>query len=153
MAAPVGHPNGIMGNRLCWMFQTGALGRTGGSFCPTATGNLTVFNSNPLLFQRGSKNRWCRSVCALRCQFPRRIYSVHLIPQNLGVVVLLRRLSEQLHELWSPPAPAQVPAAPFQTIDATHEKLRESGSCWKSFPSLASSGSFPKQPLTYEWPK
>lgn len=81
-AVPVGHPHGIMGSRLCLMLQTVAWGGTGGSFCPSATGHLTVFSFKSSLLEREkNRNRWrCTSVRALQSQFPRRISSVHLIP-------------------------------------------------------------------------
>lgn len=112
------------------MFQTGALSRTGGSFCPSATGHFSVFYTTPSFLEqwrkkpKRKKNRWqCRSVCAVQCQFPRRVSPVHLIPwspnRSMGS---WSSVSEQALDLWSQ-LPHRCPAAPTQTMDMTYHKL------------------------------
>lgn len=85
---PVGSPTQQLGNRLCLMFQTGALSRTGGFLCPSATGLLTDFYSAPRFEQRINEEKkksmdvWrSTGVCAPQCQSPRRVSSAHLIPE------------------------------------------------------------------------
>lgn len=48
--SPSGSPTRQHGNCLCLMFQTGALGRTGGSVRPSATGHLTLLFNSQLSF-------------------------------------------------------------------------------------------------------
>lgn len=83
--SPCGSTAWQHGNCLCLMFQIGALGGTRSSVRPSATGYLTVFYSTPLFLsseRKKSMELWrCRRVCALQCQFPRRISSVQLIPK------------------------------------------------------------------------
>lgn len=124
--SPCWSPTWQHGNCLCLMFQTGALSRTGGSFCPSATGHLTVFYSTPLFLSSGRKKKsiemWrCRSVRALKCQFPKRISCVHLIPKPW--------CSELVCCVWTGPGalnPAnshRFSAASTQTMDVTYHSL------------------------------
>lgn len=125
---PCGSPARQHGNRLCLMFQTGALGRTGGSARPSATGHLTVFYSTRLFLSRGriKKNQWrCGGVdvsVPYSVGTPRRISSAHFDPQTV-VWRGCSAVSEQLLELWSQPAHTGVQLLSAHTMDTTHHSL------------------------------
>lgn len=114
--------------RHCLMFRTGALCRTGGYLCPSATGHLADFNSAPLLYRCKKKRKkksmevWrCKSVRALQWPFPRRISSLHLItkPWFGRLVCCVQRGPGDLISSIS----HRCPAAPSQTMNATHHNL------------------------------
>lgn len=54
-SSPSGSPTQQRGDCRCLMFQTGALGRTGGSIRPSATGHLTLLFNSQLFFFLSSK--------------------------------------------------------------------------------------------------
>ena len=84
---PYGSPARQHGNRLCLMFQTGALGRTGGSARPSATGHLTVFYSTRLFLSRGRIKKINGGVEVWKCLCP----TVSVPPGEFPLLILIPR--------------------------------------------------------------
>lgn len=138
---PCGSPARQHGNRLCLMFQTGALGRTGGSARPSATGHLTVFYSTRFFLSRGrikkkSMEVWrCRSVCALQCRYPQENFLCSFWSPDRGVAGLLCCV-------WTAPGALisagshRCPAA-FRSHNGHHPSQSQSGSYWKAIRTVA----------------
>lgn len=93
------------------MFQTGALSRTGGSFCPSATGHFSVFHTTPSFLEQWRKKQGKKkSMAVQKCLLysvnsPGEFFSCSFDPQTVawGVGALC------LNRLWTfDPATTQV---------------------------------------------